>query len=114
MATATATHLAGLYNIARVAVGLADDVSAHQSLTLGNVTSASGICCDCHFSAIRAHGMLEEALAHVASFVTASQASKPSGSNTSSSKSSKRKLHKKHKKSKDRSKSCPVLSTVCS
>lgn len=47
-----------------------------------------------------AHGTLEEALANVASFATASQA-KDSSSKHSSSRSSK---HKTHKKSKDKSK----------
>lgn len=51
-----------------------------------------------------AHGTLEEALANVASFATASQVSKSSGSKHLSSKSSKHKTHKKHKKSKDKSK----------
>ena len=50
-----------------------------------------------------AHGTLEEALANVASFATASQA-KSSSSKHSSSKSSKHKTQKKHKKSKDKSK----------
>lgn len=50
-----------------------------------------------------AHGTLEEALANVASFATASQA-KSSSSKHSSSKSSKHKSQKKHKKSKDKSK----------
>ena len=50
-----------------------------------------------------AHGTLEEALANVASFATASQ-SKSSGHKHSSSKSSKHKTQKKHKKSKDKSK----------
>lgn len=50
-----------------------------------------------------AHGTLEEALANVASFATASQA-KDSSSKHSSSRSSKHKTQKKHKKSKDKSK----------
>lgn len=50
-----------------------------------------------------AHGTLEEALANVASFATASQAKDPS-SKHSSSRSSKHKTQKKHKKSKDKSK----------
>ena len=49
-----------------------------------------------------AHGTLEEALANVASFATASQAR--TSSSKHSSKSSKHKTQKKHKKSKDKSK----------
>ena len=51
-----------------------------------------------------AHGTLEQALASVASFNTASQASKSSSSKHSSSKSSKHKAQKKHRKHKDKSK----------
>lgn len=53
--------------------------------------------------AMGAHGTLEEALANVASFATASQARSP-GHKHSSSKSSKHKTQKKHKKSKEKSK----------
>ncbi len=46
VATATASYLAELFDIASAALGLADGMSAHQSLTLGNVTLDSAICCE--------------------------------------------------------------------